>query len=191
VPQNIKRIWNIATTIFVVLVVLLAILLVGVRLIGIQPYTVLSGSMEPNYHVGSLIYVKKVDPLTLDVDDPVTFMLNENTVATHRIIEKIPDETDPNVVRFRTKGDHNDDPDGSLLHSNNVIGKPIFTIPYLGYLANFVQNPPGRYIALGACAFLLVTVIFSGGEKKPKSGKKVTDAENKDSPNSSDEPKKN
>jgi signal peptidase len=191
VPQNIKRIWNIITTIFVVLVVLLAILLVGVRLIGIQPYTVLSGSMEPNYHVGSLIYVKKVDPLTLDVKDPVTFMLNENTVATHRIIEKIPDETDPNVVRFRTKGDHNDDPDGSLLHSNNVIGKPIFTIPYLGYLANFVQNPPGRYIALGACAFLLVTVIFSGGEKKPKSGKKVTDAKNKDSPNSSDEPKKN
>lgn len=190
-PQNIKRIWNIITTIFVVLVVLLAILLGGVRLIGIQPYTVLSGSMEPNYHVGSLIYVKKVDPLTLDVKDPVTFMLNENTVATHRIIEKIPDETDPNVVRFRTKGDHNDDPDGSLLHSNNVIGKPIFTIPYLGYLANFVQNPPGRYIALGACAFLLATVIFSGGEKKPKLGKKVTDAENKDSPNSSDEPKKN
>jgi signal peptidase len=192
VPQIIKRIWNTATTIFVILIVLIAILLVGVRLVGIQPYTVLSGSMEPEYHVGSLIYVKPVDPLTLNVRDPVTFMLNENTVATHRIVERIPDETDPTVVRFRTKGDNNDDPDGALLHSKNVIGKPIFTIPYLGYLANYVQKTPGRYIALGVCAFLLVTVIFSGGEKKPKAAKEsAASSSEKSEESSSDTPEEN
>ncbi|MBQ9099435.1 MAG: signal peptidase I [Clostridia bacterium] len=164
--QQIKRVWNMVTTIFVVLIVLLAILLVGVRLVGIKPYTVLSGSMEPTYHVGSLIYVKEVDPLTLQEGDPVTFMLNENTVATHRIIERIPDETDPTVVRFRTQGDNNDTPDGELLHCKNVIGKPLFTIPYLGYLANYIQNPPGRFVALGACVLLLLAVIFSGSDKK-------------------------
>ena len=56
-----KRIWNVFTTILVVLVVILAILLAGVRLIGIQPYSVLSGSMEPVYSPGDLIYVKEVD----------------------------------------------------------------------------------------------------------------------------------
>ena len=40
---------------------IMAILLVGVRVIGLNVYTVLSGSMEPTYHTGSLIYVKKVD----------------------------------------------------------------------------------------------------------------------------------
>ena len=39
----------------------LALLLVGVRLFGMQVFTVLSGSMEPTYQTGSLIYVKDVD----------------------------------------------------------------------------------------------------------------------------------
>ena len=55
--HTVKAVWNIITNILVGLVVLLAIALVGVRLVGIQVFTVLSGSMEPAYHVGSLIYV--------------------------------------------------------------------------------------------------------------------------------------
>lgn len=55
--KAVKKIWNIATTILVVLVVALAVLLVGARIIGLQVYAVLSGSMEPTYHTGSLIYV--------------------------------------------------------------------------------------------------------------------------------------
>lgn len=42
----------------------LKILLAPVML-GLQVFTVLSGSMEPTYHTGSLIYVKKVDPYTI------------------------------------------------------------------------------------------------------------------------------
>jgi len=50
-----KKIWNTITTLLVILVMILALLLVGARFIGFQVFTVLSGSMEPNYHVGSLI----------------------------------------------------------------------------------------------------------------------------------------
>ena len=95
---------------------LLAVLLIGVRLLGVQVYSVLSGSMEPKYPVGSLIYVKAVDPYELKSGDVITFMLNENTVATHRIVEVVPDESDSGVVRFRTKGDANEAEDGSLVH---------------------------------------------------------------------------
>ncbi|MBC8534260.1 S26 family signal peptidase [Yeguia hominis] len=49
----------------VALVVLLAILLVGARVVGLQVFRVLSGSMEPTYHTGSILYVKKVDPFTI------------------------------------------------------------------------------------------------------------------------------
>ena len=58
--QFFKKVWNVVSSILVSLAVLLAVLLVGVRLVGLRPYTVLSGSMEPTYHTGSLIYVKKV-----------------------------------------------------------------------------------------------------------------------------------
>ena len=57
--HEIQKIWNGVSTVLVAGVVLLAVLLVGVRLFGLQVYTVLSGSMEPAYPVGSLIYVKK------------------------------------------------------------------------------------------------------------------------------------
>ena len=155
-----RRIWNAFTTILVALVVILALLLVGARLIGLQVFTVLSGSMEPNYHTGSLIYVKQVDPFELEEKDVITFMLDEDTVATHRIVAVVPDEEDPSVVRFQTKGDANDAVDGSLVHYRNVIGSPVFTIPYLGYVANYIQNPPGTYIAISAGAILLLLVFL-------------------------------
>lgn len=168
-----KKIWNAITTFLVVLVVLFAILLVGVRLIGINTYTVLSGSMEPTYHVGSLIYVKTVDPFELESGDVITFMIDEDTLVTHRIVEVIPDEEDSSVIRFKTKGDANDAEDGSLVHYKNVVGSPIFTIPYLGYVANFVQKPPGLYVAIAA-AIILVLLVFLPDmfdEEKPKKEK--------------------
>jgi len=174
-----KRIWNWFTTVLVAVIVILAMLLVGARLIGLQVFTVLSGSMEPTYHVGSLIYVKDVDPLELESGDVITFLLDEDTVATHRIVEVVPDETDPTVVRFRTKGDANDAEDGSLVHYKNVIGSPVFTIPKLGYVANYIQNPPGTYIAISAGAILLLLVFLpdlfgsdDDNEKKQKQKKK-------------------
>lgn len=157
--KNLKKIWNTVTTILVAVVVMAAVMLVGARLIGLQVFTVLSGSMEPTYHTGSLIYVKDADPFTLEAGDVITFMLDENTVATHRITEVVPDENDTSVVRFRTKGDANDAEDGSLVHYKNVIGTPVFTIPHMGYIANYIQNPPGMYIAITG-AVVLVILLF-------------------------------
>ena len=178
--KSLKKIWNTVSTILVALVVILALLLVGARVIGLQVFTVLSGSMEPTYHTGSLIYVKKVDPYTIEEGQPITFMLDEDTIATHRVVGIVPDEEDPTVIRFRTKGDANDAEDGSLVHYKNVIGTPIFSIPYLGYIADYIQHPPGMYIAISAGAVLLLLVflpdVFADDgkdEKKPRREKKT------------------
>ena len=177
--KSLKKIWNVISSILVALVVILALLLVGARVVGLQVFTVLSGSMEPTYHTGSLIYVKKVDPYTIKEGQPITFMLDENTVATHRVVGIVPDEEDPTVIRFRTKGDANEAEDGSLVHYKNVIGTPIFSIPYLGYVADYIQHPPGMYIAISAGAVLLLLVfipdIFADDkeqEKKKKSSRR-------------------
>ena len=172
----VKKIWNGVSTVLVVLVVILALLLVGARCIGLQVFTVLSGSMEPTYHVGSLIYVKDTDPYALQSGDVITFMLDEDTIATHRIVEVVPDEEDLTVVRFRTKGDANDVEDGSLVHYKNVVGTPVFSIPYLGYIASYIQNPPGTYIAISAGAILIMLTflpdLFAKEEPKEKSAEK-------------------
>ena len=165
-----KKIWNAVTTTLVVLVVILAVMLVGVRVVGLQVYTVLSGSMEPTYHVGSLLYVKSVDTSQLKAGDVITFMLDEETLATHRIVEVVPDSEDPQTIRFRTKGDANDAEDGSMVHYKNVVGSPVFTIPKLGYFANYIQQPPGLYVGISAAALLMVLVflpdLFTKEEKE-------------------------
>lgn len=170
--KTIFKVWNILTSVIVGIAIILAVLLVGVRLIGLQPLQVLSGSMEPTYHVGSLIYVRSVDYTELEVGDVITFMLDEDTLATHRIVEVVPDEEDPSVLRYRTKGDNNDAEDGGLVHYKNVVGTPVFSIPQLGYFSNYIQNPPGMYIAISAGAVLLLLVfipdLFSDDEKKKK-----------------------
>ena len=170
--KTIKGIWNWIGGILVSIVVLLAIALVGVRLIGLRPFVVLSGSMEPTYHVGSLIYVKSVDYKQLKEGDPITYMISQDTVVTHRIIEVLVDEEDPNTIRYFTQGDANEQPDGTSVHYKNIIGKPVFSIPYLGYVSNYIQNPPGMYVAIAAGAILILLVflpdLFADDEKKKK-----------------------
>ena len=189
VMKTVLRIWNVITTLAVVVVVILAVLLAGVRVFGLQVFSVLSGSMEPEYHVGALIYVQKVDPYTLQVGDDITFLLDEKTVATHRIVGILPDETDPTVIRFRTQGIANDNEDGTPVHYKNVVGKPIFTIPYLGYVANFIQNPPGTYVAISLGALLLFLIFLpdvfteddsAKTEQKPKKKAKGKNASEED-----------
>lgn len=158
--KTVFKVWNIVCGILIGILLILAVLLAGVRLVGLRPLTVLSGSMEPTYHVGSLIYVKSVDYKDLKAGDVITFMLDEDTLATHRIVEVVPDEDDPDTVRYRTKGDANEFEDGSLVHYKNVVGTPVFTIPELGYIANYIQNPPGTYIALSAGAVLLLLMFI-------------------------------
>ena len=170
--KKVKKVWDTFSTILVAIVVVLAVMLVGVRLTGIQVFTVLSGSMEPTYHTGSLLYVKSVDYTEIEAGQVITFMLDEDTIATHRVVEVVPDEEDESVIRYRTKGDANDAEDGSLVHYKNVIGTPIFSIPYMGYVANYIQNPPGTYIAISAGAILLLLVFLPDLFDEDKENKK-------------------
>lgn len=140
-------------------VILLAILFAGVRVLGIDVLTILSPSMEPQYPTGSLIYLVDVDPSELRVNDVITFRLSPSMTATHRIIELVPDAEDPTITRFRTKGDSNNAPDGSLVEYGDIVGKPVLCIPYLGYLAQYIQTPPGCYVAIGTGLALILFVM--------------------------------
>lgn len=162
-PEKVKKIWNIATTVLVSLVVIFAILLVGVRLFDIQVFSVISGSMEPEYPVGSLIYVKDVDPSQIKEGDVITYVLPNDMPSTHRVVQ-----IDEQNEFFYTKGDANDVADGAPVHFKNLIGTPIFKIPLLGYVAHYIQHPPGMYVAIAAAAVLLILVFLPDLLKKDK-----------------------
>ena len=79
--NTLKKIWNIVSTALVVLMVLCAVFLMGSRLLGYQCYNVISPSMEPEYGVGDLLYVKKVDPTTIKEGDVIEGYIMEEYKA--------------------------------------------------------------------------------------------------------------
>lgn len=175
----IKRVLKILSTVMVVIVIVLAVLLAGVRLVGLTPYTVLSGSMEPTYHVGSVIYVKDVDPTELKQGDPLTFRMESGTIVTHRIIEVLNSGT--SELSFRTKGDANEVADG-VSPATAVVGKPVFSIPYLGFISSVVQTPKGLILVVSCTVIIfvmsfLVDAIFTK-EKISESETANADSEN-------------
>ena len=158
-----KKVWHVLSTTAIAGVAMLAVALVGMRIFGFQAFTVLSGSMEPNYPVGSMIYVQPKDYKTLQIGDTISFVANESgTVVTHRIVDIAIDEKDANVWRFKTKGDANDTADAKLVHYKNVIGTPIITIPLIGFVAHNIQQPPGIYITLVVGTLLLAWTFLPG-----------------------------
>ena len=145
----------------VIAAMVFAFLIAGIRLFGVQVYGVLTGSMEPSYPVGSLIYVRDAKPSNLRVNDVITFSVTPGVIATHRIVEIVPDESNPTIVRYRTKGDANRDVDASLVSANQIIGKAMFAVPVLGYVASFIQQSQGIYVAILVCGLLIAFVFYT------------------------------
>ena len=164
VDQATKATLRSITTALVVVAVVFAFLISGIRLFGFQVYGVLTGSMEPTYPTGSLIYVQQVDYNDLKLRDVITFSSGKS-IVTHRIIEVVPNGSS---VQFRTKGDANEDPDASLVGPAQVIGRVSFCIPHLGNIANYIQNPPGLYVAIAVGVLLIAFVVITDGTDKEK-----------------------
>lgn len=97
------------TSLLIAAGLVLLVAFAGVRLVGLTPYAVLSGSMEPEYPVGSLVYVKAVDPLDVEVGDAITFSLPSGTLVTHQVYQ-----IDAESRAFRTQGIANIASDGSI-----------------------------------------------------------------------------
>lgn len=165
-----RKIWEAFTSLLIMAIMVLAFLLIGMRFIGFDLFVVLSGSMEPVYKTGSVIYVKGTDTASLEEGDIITFYINEDTIATHRIVELVQENGE---TMYRTKGDANENTDAKLVAAGSIIGQPKFAVPYLGYLADYMQTKAGKYmsIAVGAFVLLLVFVpdlLFDGEEDEKK-----------------------
>ena len=136
--------------------------------------------------------------------DPITCVVNEELlVATHRVVEidvqtsrqqAIVDENgeamldaegnplyeevplDEPAYYFTTKGDANDAVDGAQVYYKNLLGVPVFTIPYLGYLSSWIQTKKGMIISINVALILLLLTflpdLLRSVDDEPKKKKK-------------------
>lgn len=110
------------------------------RTMGWVPLTVLSGSMEPAYPVGSQVVVEPLrgDDQTrdLEVGDVITFVLelDSSVPVTHRVVDKRWRQD--GVPVFTTRGDANGADDDLELTGREIRGRVVYHVPYLGYVAH-------------------------------------------------------
>ena len=119
--------------------------------------------MEPAIPVGSIVVIKPANPNTLKIGDIICFKIKSesSTTVTHRIFN-ITDEG------FITKGDANEDPDQWIIKKENIIGKVIAVIPYLGYLGHFVRTPIEFTLLIIIPATLLIILEIKNIIKETK-----------------------
>lgn len=146
--KYIKQLFNILS--WPVYICIIAYLMIAAPfLAGYRPVVVLSGSMEPTYHVGSIVYYKETPFERIEEGDAITFQAgSDGALVTHRVVEK-----QAISQTFVTQGDANDGPDPNPVSYNQVVGKTAkWTVPYAGYFITFGKQP----VVIGIMAAILI-----------------------------------
>ncbi len=143
-------------------VVLIGFMVVGAfllcsRLFGLRLYAVQTESMQSSYPKGSLIGVLAVEPEDIGEGDVISFVVSTDAVVTHRVVEN-----DTAEELIYTKGDENDSEDSEPVAYENVLGRAVFGIPYVGYAVLFVDTAGGKAL-LGIAAVLAALYLVVSG----------------------------
>lgn len=102
----------------------------------IQFRVVLSDSMKASFPAQSLIVVKKTTFQELQPGDIITFY-SQKEVVSHRIVSK-------EAKQVITKGDSNLENDQDFVSQDQIIGKVIGSVPYLGTILLRTQTLRGK-----------------------------------------------
>ena len=148
--MNKELAWRAISNVLVGIIIALALFLAASKLPIPGNYkilTVLSGSMEPAVKTGAVVVVKPAPEYK--IGDIITFTNTGDArmPVTHRIVAI---DNSNGEQSFITKGDANEEADSRKVALNDIIGKLLFSIPFLGYVLEFLKQPQG---------FLLVIVL--------------------------------
>lgn len=155
--------------------VMLTLCLVIPRLGGATPYTILTGSMRPDFPPGTLVIVKPVAAEDIGVGSVVTYQLKsgESTVVTHRVVA-VSLASDGTRI-FTTQGDANNAPDPEKVIPAQVKGELWYGVPHLGRVSNLIDNAQRHAISvlvigglLAYAAYMFVTSVRERRTSKTK-----------------------
>ena len=130
----------------VCILLLVAVCCIGLpRLLGMNEFNVLTGSMSPTYPVGTLVFVQSKDPYSIRAGEVVSIVMNDKLdILTHRVVQNNYDDK-----TITTRGDANNSNDSPTLY-DNVVGVVVFSLPYVGAVVDYLTNNDiGRIVGIG------------------------------------------
>ena len=159
--RTVSRLCSVVGALLLAVVALLAIsATVAPRFMGLQSYAIVSGSMEPSFPVGSLVYAEPIEPEALAVGDVAVFWRNDEVVI-HRIEENLYEDRE-----LITRGDANESIDAHPALYENVVGRAVNQIPGIGYFVMALASLSGKLVLgwvvlMGAAFSIIGTAIAS------------------------------
>lgn len=124
---------------------------------------VLSGSMEPGFHRGDILFLALTDAPFMPGDVTVFSIEGRDIPIVHRA-HSVHENTPKEHLALVTKGDNNrvDDrglykPGQLFLNKKNLIGRAYAFIPYVGMVTIWLNDFPWlKYVLIGAMAFFVM-----------------------------------
>ncbi|KAF2351379.1 Peptidase S26B [Trinorchestia longiramus] len=129
---------------------------------------VLSGSMEPAFQRGDLLFLTNYEKDPINVGEIVVFKVEGRDIPiVHRVIKVHQgDLDDNNSVKFLTKGDNNNVDDRGLyaqgqvwLTRKDVVGRARGYVPYIGIVTIIMNEYP--QLKFTVLALLALFVLFN------------------------------
>lgn len=160
--KNKRRKLLIDILIIIIVVAAFSLAYIGIRLFLAtdNPFIVIvSGSMSPALEVGDVIVVQGVQPTSIQIGDVIVFDSPEKIQTIHRVTQIQP-QSDGSIL-FKTKGDANPTEDAYWTPEQNVHGRVLYRIPWLGWLALIPTIPI-------AIAIIIIIIILIWPEKSRK-----------------------
>lgn len=144
------------------LLFLLAILTIVIpKALDVTPYVISDNKMAPEYHKGGLVFVKDVSE-PIHVGNTITYYENQGkAIKTRRVLA-----LDNTIDGYFVKGDNSDKAEMGLVHERNLIGRPRFYLPYIGFLADTeAMNILKISLFVGAILMTFSTLFFQSDLK--------------------------
>ena len=142
--QTAGRLMSVIGVLLMVIVIAACLTLVIPKIAGYDAYVVVSGSMEPNIPVGSIVYSEETDPALLRTGDVIVFVdpSRGTTPITHRVVSN-----NPFTGSIITKGDANENEDVNPVAYENVVGVVRAHVPRIGFTAAMFTSKLGKLVA--------------------------------------------
>lgn len=142
---KIKFVFRLIYNLFIAFVIAVAVAMALTVLkdpFGHRVFVVQSGSMEPTIKTGSIVFIrpeksyKKNDVITY-LTEPKANLKDVKSTVTHRVVSVKKNKL------FQVKGDANKAPDREFVPEKQVLGKVLFSVPYVGYVIALAKTQFG------------------------------------------------
>ena len=131
-----------------------------ISIFNYRMFTVASGSMEPKYMIGAVLFSKDVEASKVKVGDAITYLGKTgdvaNKVITHEVVDIEKDENGKYI--FHTKGLTNliEDP---IVYEEQLYGIVIHKAFLLSIVYKIISTPVGFY------AFIIIPIMYIIGSE--------------------------